>query len=88
MLHKKRTFQIKEIKLLLTKGILGIFLLITSVTSVYGQNKPNGNATKNFIAANWKLGVQMWTFRLFTQQQALEKTDSTGIKNVEATLGQ
>ena len=75
-------------KLLLTNGIIGVLLLIAGVTIVNGQKKSNSNATKNFIAANWKLGVQMWTFRLFTQQQALEKTDSAGIRYAEATLGQ
>lgn len=75
-------------KLLLTNGFLGILLLIASVNIVNGQKTSNGGANKKFIAANWKLGVQMWTFRLFTQQEALEKTDSAGIKYVEATIGQ
>ncbi len=44
------------------------------------------------ITANWKLGVQMWTFNHYdghnTFVQALNKVDSTGIKNIEAYWGQ
>ena len=75
-------------RLLLTPVILGLLFLMATVSSVYGQNKSNGKATQNFIAANWKLGIQMWTFRLFTQQEALEKADSAGIRYIEATIGQ
>lgn len=46
-------------------------------------------ATDNFdAAANWKLGVQMWTFNHFTFAEALDKVDSAGIKNIEAFPGQ
>jgi sugar phosphate isomerase/epimerase len=40
------------------------------------------------ITDNWKLGVQLWTFRLFTVAQALDKVDSAGVKNIEAFWGQ
>ncbi len=40
------------------------------------------------VTANWKLGVQMWTFRKFTFAQALDKVDSAGIKYIEAFWGQ
>jgi sugar phosphate isomerase/epimerase len=40
------------------------------------------------VTDNWKLGVQLWTFRLFSQEVALAKADSAGIKYVEAFLGQ
>ncbi len=40
------------------------------------------------VTDNWKLGVQMWTFRMFTFAQALDKVDSTGIKYIEAFWGQ
>ena len=36
----------------------------------------------------FKLGVQMWTFRMFTFTEALDKVDSAGIKNIEAFWGQ
>jgi sugar phosphate isomerase/epimerase len=38
--------------------------------------------------AGFKLGVQMWTFRMFSFSDALDKVDSTGIKNIEAFFGQ
>jgi sugar phosphate isomerase/epimerase len=37
---------------------------------------------------NWKIGVQMWTFRVFTLEEALKKADSAGIKNIECFFGQ
>lgn len=40
------------------------------------------------ITANWKIGVQMWTFRLFSFTDALNKVDSAGVKNIEAFWGQ
>lgn len=38
--------------------------------------------------ADFKLGVQMWTFRMFTVSQALDKVDSAGIKDIEQYMGQ
>ena len=38
--------------------------------------------------AGFKLGVQMWTFRMFSFADALNKVDSSGIKNIEAFWGQ
>lgn len=40
------------------------------------------------VTDNWKLGVQLWTFRMFTITEALQKVDSCGIKYVEAFWGQ
>ncbi len=38
--------------------------------------------------AGFKLGVQMWTFMKFSFSDALNKVDSSGIKNIEAFIGQ
>jgi sugar phosphate isomerase/epimerase len=38
--------------------------------------------------AGFKLGVQMWTFMKFSFTDALNKVDSTGIKYIEAFIGQ
>ncbi|MDR0793361.1 MAG: hypothetical protein LBE82_08620, partial [Chitinophagaceae bacterium] len=38
--------------------------------------------------ANFKLGVQMWTFRMFSFADALNKVDSAKIKYIEAFWGQ
>ena len=40
------------------------------------------------VTDNWKLGVQLWTFRMFTMTEALQKVDSCGVKYVEAFWGQ
>lgn len=44
-------------------------------------------ATSN-VTDNWKIGVQMWTFRMFTFAEALDKVDSAGVKSIEAFWGQ
>jgi len=38
--------------------------------------------------AGFKIGAQMWTFRLFSFADALAKVDSAGIKSIEAFHGQ
>jgi len=40
------------------------------------------------ITSTWKIGVQMWTFRMFTFAEALDKVDSSGVNNIEAFWGQ
>ena len=40
------------------------------------------------VTANWKIGVQMWTFRMFSFAEALDKVDSAGVKYIEAFWGQ
>jgi sugar phosphate isomerase/epimerase len=37
---------------------------------------------------DWKIGVQMWTFRMFSFADALDKLDSAGVKYAEAFFGQ
>jgi sugar phosphate isomerase/epimerase len=44
-------------------------------------------ATKN-VTEDWKLGVQLWTFRMFSFVEAINKVDSAGIKFIEAYPGQ
>ena len=72
------------------------FLSIILLTNCSG-GKPADNTTDSTTAvksdsadvtANWKLGVQMWTFRMFSFTDALNKVDSAGIKNIEAFWGQ
>lgn len=40
------------------------------------------------VKDNWKIGVQMWTFRMFSFADALNKVDSAGVKYIEAFFGQ
>lgn len=46
------------------------------------------STANNGSTANFKLGVQMWTFRMFSFADALNKVDSAGIKYIEAFWGQ
>jgi sugar phosphate isomerase/epimerase len=58
------------------------------------ENKGNTDSTTTSETANynttdnWKIGVQMWTFRMFSFMDALNKVDSAGVKNIEAFFGQ
>ncbi len=54
----------------------------TDTTQVKTDTVPSGST------AGFKLGIQMWTFRMFPFTDALNKVDSTGIKNIEAFFGQ
>lgn len=45
-------------------------------------------AADNGSVAGFKLGVQMWTFRMFPFTDAINKVDSAGIKYIEAFFGQ
>lgn len=47
-----------------------------------------GSTANTNITRNWKIGVQTWTFRMFTLAEALDKADSAGVKDVEAFWGQ
>lgn len=78
------------------------FLLLGFVCIVAFSECNSGNSSKSSstdsttktstdtfnVAANWKLGVQMWTFRVFTFAEALDKVDSAGVKYIEAFWGQ
>lgn len=44
--------------------------------------------TTTSVTDDWKIGTQLWTFRMFTVAEALDKADSVGVKNVEAFWGQ
>ncbi len=59
----------------------------TTVTDTSSASKNSAPASTG-STAGFKLGVQMWTFRMFTFTEALAKVDSAGIKNIEAFWGQ
>ena len=50
--------------------------------------KPDSSQVNTGSTAGFKLGIQMWTFRMFSFSDALNKVDSSGIKNIEAFIGQ
>ena len=67
---------------------------VTSCNNSSNTSNADTTATANADSANtgsvdgFKLGVQMWTFRMFSVTDALNKVDSAGIKNIEAFFGQ
>jgi len=73
-------------------------ILSLSLFMACGNNAPATSVTTDSVSAkadstpratdDWKLGVQLWTFRMFTITEALQKVDSCGIKYVEAFWGQ
>lgn len=74
-------------------GIALSFLFIALFTQCNNsehstQEAVSADTASARVSDNWKLGVQLWTFRLFTFVQALDKVDSAGIKYIEAFWGQ
>jgi sugar phosphate isomerase/epimerase len=76
-----------------------LVLSLISISFVRCGDKPKEAATEakteDTVTAkapdptqNWKIGVQMWTFRMFPFEEALKKVDSAGAKNIEAFFGQ
>jgi len=82
------------------KMLARIFLSMLCVAILVQCNNQKSNTTANNdttaasqtntanATANWKIGVQMWTFRMFPFMQALDKVDSAGVKYIEAFWGQ
>jgi sugar phosphate isomerase/epimerase len=52
------------------------------------MNVVNPKAISTHAVSDWKIGVQMWTFRMFSFADALDKLDSAGVKYTEAFFGQ
>ena len=53
------------------------------------ETKTDTTATVNTsVTDQWKIGVQLWTFRLFSFVDAISKVDSSGAKFIEAFPGQ
>ena len=82
------------------KKIAFVFLCFICITSLIHCNT---NSTENTsdadsttvttvdtsnVTSDWKIGVQMWTFRMFSFAEALDKVDSAGVKSIEAFWGQ
>ena len=81
----------------LVSSILFFSSIVMGLTSCGSQPQDKTEDTKAADTAaakapevnlNWKIGVQTWTFRMFTFEEALKKVDSAGVKNIEAFWGQ
>src|SRR5260221_78061 len=79
-------------------GVLGLIAAVlvcvawsnNSLSEKKEQGTGIAGKTENVtgVSKDWKLGVQLWTFRMFTMTEALQKVDSCGVKYVEAFWGQ
>ena len=89
----------KRIAVITTLSVFALFLVFAcngpSGSSSAGDStgmKMDSGAMKTDSStgstAGFKLGVQMWTFRMFSFADALNKVDSSGIKNIEAFFDQ
>ena len=73
---------------------IAALLIFTSCNNSSTPKEVAATATDSSAAAStdntadWKIGVQLWTFRLFTQSEAIAKADSAGVRYIEAFLGQ
>lgn len=75
-------------KFLLFPCLTGIVLFFACHNGSSEKTTATLNADSTSVTNNWTIGVQLWTFRLFTQEEALAKADSAGIKFIEAFPGQ
>lgn len=73
------------------------FLILAGISSCSNNTEPAATIDSTQVktdsvpsgsTSGFKLGVQMWTFRMFPFTDALNKVDSAGIKNIEAFFGQ
>ncbi|MEP7277874.1 MAG: sugar phosphate isomerase/epimerase [Bacteroidota bacterium] len=77
-------------------GILGMATAVLLFASCSNNPSTQASVTDSTratdsgaaVTSNWKLGVQLWTFRMFSMTDALQKVDSCGVKYVEAFWGQ
>lgn len=74
-------------------SFLGFFTMSACNNNVSSSSSSDSTTVKTDTVssgstAGFKLGVQMWTFRMFSFTDALNKVDSSGIKNIEAFWGQ
>ncbi len=60
--------------------LLFVFTIVNNTKDIKAQKTPE--------SLGWKLGVQTYSFRLFTFEEALNKADSIGIKYVQGFPGQ
>jgi sugar phosphate isomerase/epimerase len=83
----------KKIALIIVSCICSIGLMqcdtTTSRTDTTGVDSTSAKTPDTTdVTANWKIGVQMWTFRMFSFVESLDKVDSAGVKYIEAFWGQ
>ena len=95
--HHLLLIKLNPIKMKKTSfAFLSLICMMTFIQCNSSDSKTATNADStavpvsytNLVTANWKIGVQMWTFKMFTFAEALDKVDSAGVKYIEAYWGQ
>jgi maltose-binding protein MalE len=74
-------------------GCLGLICIIAltqcnnsdTKTGTTSETAEAQGASNTGVADNWKIGVQMYSFRMFTFTEALEKVDSAVLKILKDT---
>src|SRR5215470_11307846 len=59
-----------------------------SANNITDTTSTASNAAYSGSTAGFRIGIQMWTFRMFSFADALNKVDSAGVKNIEPFFGQ
>ncbi len=67
---------------------LSVMVFFTQCNNQPAQQADEPKKDSVDVTKNWKIGIQMWTFRKFSFAEALDKVDSAGVKNIEAFFGQ
>lgn len=75
-------------KVVFISSLFAVLIFFACNNQASQKTEVIANADSASVTDNWKIGVQLWTFRLFTQEEALAKADSAGIKFIEAFPGQ
>lgn len=73
---------------LITSFFVSLLLMVVIVSCNNSAPAADAETSTSGSVDNFTLGVQMWTFRMFSVADALDKVDSAGIKNIEAFFGQ
>jgi len=58
-----------------------------NITDTTSTTASTDTAAGSGSTAGFKIGIQMWTFRMFSFADALNKVDSAGVKNIEPFFG-
>src|SRR5882724_12435961 len=84
----------KLVQSILFFSVILIFAACNNASNTAEQQADSAKAdtaavvAKPDVTKDWKIGVQMWTFRMFSFVDALAKVDSASVKYIEAFPGQ
>jgi sugar phosphate isomerase/epimerase len=71
-----------------TSGTLGAGIVLTGLCGPQLAAAQQAGGAPNAEKLGWRLGIQTWTFRLFSLFDAIDMTASLGLKYIETYVGQ